>query len=132
MRVAVKKLEGVEQVDVSLNIGLAVITFAPDNRVTVEQVREAIRKNGFTPKEAEVRLAGRVSETGGKLILQVPGWDRPYLLLDHPENAGATSQMRSSALGKDVVIDAVVPEAPKRGAPSDTLRVRSFVIPSSK
>lgn len=47
MRVAVQKLEGVEEVEVSLNEGYAEIALAPRSGVTVEGVRRVIRDNGF-------------------------------------------------------------------------------------
>ena len=52
MRVAVRKLDGVRSVTVSLNDGYADILLASQNTVTVERIREAIRRNGFTPREA--------------------------------------------------------------------------------
>jgi copper chaperone CopZ len=47
--VAVGKIDGVRDVKVSLNEGRATIQFAAANRVSIEQVRKAIRANGFAP-----------------------------------------------------------------------------------
>jgi copper chaperone CopZ len=73
VRVAVRNLPGVDSVRVSLNEGYADVRFEPGSTVTVEQVREAIRKNGFTPREAQVRVRGRVTARGGDLVLEAPG-----------------------------------------------------------
>lgn len=59
-----KKLKGVTAVTVSLNEGKASLKFAPDSETTLEQVREVIRHNGFTPKDAFVTVEGRVAKTG--------------------------------------------------------------------
>lgn len=42
---AVKKLDGVDSVAVSLNEGLAIVRFRPVNRISLEEVREVIRAN---------------------------------------------------------------------------------------
>ncbi len=76
MRVAVEKLPGVDAVRVSLNEGYADITFAESNAVTVTQVRDAIRRNGFTPREARVRIRGRIAPGEGGLALDAPGAGR--------------------------------------------------------
>jgi len=52
VRVAVRKLDGVRSVTVSLNDGYADILLTSQNTVTVERIREAIRRNGFSPREA--------------------------------------------------------------------------------
>lgn len=65
-----KALPGVQQVAVSLNQGKAVLQFAPDSPVGLADIRETIRKNGFTPREATVRVAGRLARVGGELRLQ--------------------------------------------------------------
>ncbi len=72
MRVAVKNIPGVDSVRVSLNQGYAEIAFAPENRVSVEQVRKAIRKNGFTPREARVRVRGRLARKESGIVLELP------------------------------------------------------------
>lgn len=106
MRVAVKKIDGVESVDVSLNRGLAVIRFRPEQRVAVQQVREAIRANGFTPKAAQVRVAGRLVKRGDRLALATPGEGDIFLLAAHADPPGRE--------GDEVVVEGLVPET-KRG-----------------
>ena len=68
MRVAVRKLDGVRSVTVSLNDGYADILLASQNTVTVERIREAIRRNGFSPREALVRVSGTVVRQGEQLV----------------------------------------------------------------
>jgi copper chaperone CopZ len=129
VRVAVKKIEGVDSVTVSLNQGLATMTFKPDNRVAVEQVRNAIRQNGFSPKGADVRVQGRVVERDGGLALETLPGTRGYALVDHPEANDVVSSLRRTALGRMVVLNGVVPETATRGGEAtDTIQVRRFEI----
>ena len=65
--VAVKKIDGVESVEVTLNRGHAEIKLKPGNRVRIEQIWEAVRKQGLTPKEARVVVRGRLD--GSKLTV---------------------------------------------------------------
>lgn len=56
---ALRALPGVEEVTVSLNEGYAEAELMPDSLTTLAQIREAIRNNGFTPKQAVLRIEGR-------------------------------------------------------------------------
>ena len=73
MRVAVEKLEGVEGAEVSLNEGHVTVDFAPQHAVTVAELRRTIRAQGFSPREARVRVSGRLEERNGSLVLVFPG-----------------------------------------------------------
>jgi copper chaperone CopZ len=55
-----KKLDGVEKVDVSLEQGLAKIKLKPQNKVTLVAIQTIIKKNGFSPKSANVKLRGKL------------------------------------------------------------------------
>lgn len=56
-------LPGVEAVTVSLNKGYAEAELTPDAPTTLAQIREAIRDNGFTPKQAVLRIEGTFAST---------------------------------------------------------------------
>lgn len=103
MRVVVGKIEGVQSVKVSLKDGIATIQLAPSNRVTVEKIRDAIRSNGFAPREAEIRVAGVVAQRGDTLALVVPGSDDLFLLEDAPRSA-ALAELRRRGVGARVVL----------------------------
>jgi copper chaperone CopZ len=89
--VAIKKVEGVQKVEVSLNDGAADIQLKPGNKLTVDQLREIVRKNGFTAKDAVVTVAGKLIERNGKPALHVTGPDLVLLLegKGFPERIGA-------------------------------------------
>ena len=80
MRVAVRKLDGVESVDVSLERASVTIGLRPGNRITLPQLRQIIRNNGFSAKDATVTAIGTVIERGGKPALSVTGTDVVWLL----------------------------------------------------
>lgn len=108
MRVALEKLPGVDSARVSLNDGYAEIAFAPGNTLTVTQLREAIRKNGFTPRDARATVRGRiVAGDGGGLILEAPGAGRFALGAER----GALERVRPlAAEGGVTALEGTVPE----------------------
>jgi hypothetical protein len=82
-----RKLDGVESVEVSLERASAAIGLRAGNRITVSQLRQIIKNNGFTAKEATVTVVGTLLERGGKPALSVTGTDIVWLLT--PGNAAA-------------------------------------------
>ena len=110
MSVAIKKVNGVQDVKVSLNEGSAVIKLKDGNKVDVEQIREIIRRNGFTPKDAEVKVAGKVVERNGEPALEVNGPDVIYLL---EGNVAPLKEMT----GKQVVLTGQMPESENKNEP---------------
>jgi len=115
--VAIKKVEGVESVDVSLNEGFAEIKLRDGNQVTVDQVREIIRKNGFTPKESTVKVRGKVIERNGKPALEVGGQNGVLLL------TGNVAELSKKA-GKEVVVSGVIPDTAAKNEP-ETIDVKT-------
>lgn len=99
VRVALKKFQGVDSVDVSLNKGLATVRMNPGNTVRPREMWETIRKNGFTPKQTHVIVRGTIDGTGRKL--KVAGTDEEFDLKGDPrllDNAKAQA-------GKIVTMD---------------------------
>src|SRR5258706_15529231 len=104
VRGALKKFQGVESVDVSLNKGLATVKLKPSNSVTPEQFWEVVRKNGYTPKETHVVLRGEVLVKPGKPLLKVAGADRTYELVAHPTSPQALDEVKGLA-GRTLLIE---------------------------
>src|SRR5688572_7503437 len=75
-----QKVAGVSAVRVSLNEGLTVLDLTAGNTVTLAQLRQVIRNNGFVTKEAQVVAAGTVSTSGGLAIFEVSGSRERYTL----------------------------------------------------
>jgi copper chaperone CopZ len=63
--VALKKVAGVESVEVSLNKGLMSGKLKPGNTVSVPQLWELIHKNGYTPKTTAVSVRGELANVNG-------------------------------------------------------------------
>jgi hypothetical protein len=78
-----KKVAGVSQVRVSLKDGLTILDLKPGNALTLMELRQIIRNNGFVPKEATVSARGSandttfvVSGTNERLALSAPAQQR--------------------------------------------------------
>jgi copper chaperone CopZ len=127
VRVVVGKIEGVRSVKVSLKEGVATIDFATSNRVTVAKIREAIRSNGFTPREAEVRVRGSLVQRGDTLLLVVPGTDEVFALQDAPGKASVVAELRRLGANARVALSGQIPRAQtRRGRMPERILVRSF------
>jgi copper chaperone CopZ len=57
---AFEKVRGVKHVEVSMNAGTVALDLADQNRVTLEQVWDAIKRVGFTPGDTKVIVRGAV------------------------------------------------------------------------
>jgi hypothetical protein len=120
-----KNIKGIDRVDVSLNKGLATMTFTPDNTVTMKQLQQAIASNGFTTKTSAVTVRGVLRTTAGKLQLTVSGSNESFDLL--PEEGAAKPGLSDGRMpdGKMVEIDGIVPE-PAKDKPSSVIRYRTI------
>lgn len=84
MTTAVKKLEGVESIDLDLERGAAVIRLKADNTITLPQLRRVIRSVGYEAKDAVITARGRIT-AGGKTFDLLNG---SVLQLDSPRDGG--------------------------------------------
>ena len=66
-----KKMDGVKNVQVSLNEGKAHLELSENNHLSLDQIQEEVRKNGFSAKKAEILLKGKLEKgnDGWKIIL---------------------------------------------------------------
>ena len=101
-----------EDVNVSLNKGLADVDFNPGNTVAFRQLQDAIAKNGFTTKQSTVIVRGTIESTNGKYRLKVSGTPDSFAL------EGDQSQLQTFS-GKQVQVEVqgILPEAPKGKLP---------------
>jgi hypothetical protein len=114
-----KGIQGVNTVDVDLNTGLVSLKLTPGNNAAMHQFNEAVEKNGFTHKDANVIVRGQLSGSAQAPFLEVTGTKDRYALM--PLAAGTDI---SGLLGKTVVIDGILPQSGKGKIP-DTLRYKS-------
>ncbi len=108
--VALKKVAGVESVEVSLNKGLATVKLKPGNTVSVPQLWELIHKNGYTPKVTAVLVRGELANVNGALQLKVSGTKDTLALAADPKN-GAAFGAASKRVGQTVVVQGVLAPA---------------------
>ena len=89
VNVALKKVPGVESVEVSLNRGLASVKLKPGNSVTVPQLWRLIHEEGYTPKATAVSVRGELAALQGRLQLKVSGTKDILTLVSDAKNAAA-------------------------------------------
>ena len=105
--VALKKISGVESVEVSLNKGRATVKLKPGNTVSVPQLWELIHKNGYTPKVTAVSVRGDLTTVNGQLLLKISGAKETLTLGANPKNPTAYTQAQSK-LGQTVTVQGVM------------------------
>jgi copper chaperone CopZ len=105
--VALKKVAGVESVEVSLNKGLATVKLKPGNTVSVPQLWELIHKNGYTPKATTVSVRGELANVKGSLQLKVLGTKDTLPLAADPRNAVVYSEA-SKQIDRTVIVQGVM------------------------
>lgn len=105
--VALKKMPGVESVDVSLNKGLATVKLKPGNTVSVPQFWQLLHEKGYTPKATTVSVRGELAETQGHVQLKVTGAKDVLVLAADSKNPGAYSEA-SQKLGQTVIVTGVM------------------------
>jgi hypothetical protein len=122
--VAVKKVHGVQKVDVSLNKGNATIEFKPESTAQYDDVRSGIEKNGFVIRDAQITARGKLQRTNGMLQFVVSGSGETFNVspLNNNTELGRTLEAR---VGQDVALDATVP-APEKNKRQDKLLVKSI------
>ena len=77
---AVEDVPGVVSAVVSLNDGLVDVSLEPKNDMTVAQLRQLIRLQGFSPKGAVVQVRGALESQDGRVVLIVPGSGQTFVL----------------------------------------------------
>lgn len=114
-----KAISGVDSVQVSLASGLTSVAMKPGNTATLKQFQEAITRNGFTMKQSNIVVAGKLIFVDGQQKLEVSGSNETL-------NLDAGAQNMQPYENKNVVITGIVPEPEKKGAP-DTVRIQKIV-----
>jgi copper chaperone CopZ len=101
--VALRKVAGVESVEVSLNRGLATVKLKPGNTVSIPQLWELIHKNGYTPKTTSVLVRGELVNVNGPIQLKVSGTKNVLPLVADLKNAAAFAEALKR-LGQTVIV----------------------------
>jgi copper chaperone CopZ len=107
VNVALKKVAGLESVEVSLNKGLATVKMKPGNTISVPQLWELIHEKGYTPKATTVSVRGGVANVQGRLQLKVSGTKDILALVADPKNSTAYGEA-AEKLGQTVTIEGLM------------------------
>lgn len=120
IHVSMKGIQGVDTVDVDLNTGLVSIKLNPGNSAVMRQFNQAVEKNGFTHKDADIVARGTLSGTPSAPVLEVAGTTDRYTLM--PTTTAADT---ANFIGKTVIVAGVLPQVSKGKVP-DTLRYKTI------
>ncbi|ODS31063.1 MAG: Heavy-metal-associated domain protein [Candidatus Scalindua rubra] len=66
----IKRIEGVKDLKILVNEGLAEIKIGEDKSIDVDGIKKAVKEGGFTPREIIITLKGRIEEASGRMILR--------------------------------------------------------------
>ncbi len=120
IHVSMKGIQGVNTVDVDLNSGLVTIKLTPGNNASLSQFNQAVEKNGFTHKDADILARGKLTGTADAPVLEVSGTQDRYAL-----SPAAAAPDFSALLGKTVKVSGLLPQTPKGKLPN-TLRYKTI------
>ena len=90
-----QKVPGVSTVKVSLNEGLTVLDLKPGNAVTLANLRQIIRNNGFTTNESQVVARGTVTAVNQQLVFEVLGSRERLTLVAAPNAVNVLDDLRA-------------------------------------
>jgi len=105
--VALKKVAGVDTVEVSLNRGLATVRLKPGNTASVPQFWELLHEKGYTPKATAVSVRGDLAGSTAQMQLKVSGTKDILNLARDPKDAAAYNDAVKK-VGQSVVIQGVM------------------------
>ena len=89
-----QKLDGIQNVRVSLNDGLTILDLKPGNTLTLAKIRQIIKSNGFVSKEASVLARGSAN---GQRSFVIGGTNEEVRLSTAATQVGSEWQLKVSA-----------------------------------
>jgi len=116
VHVALKKVSGVDSVDVSLNKGLATVKLKPGNAVSVQQLWQLIHQQGYTPKSTTVSARGDLENSPHGLQLKVSGTNQIIALAPDAKNGTAYADA-TKKVGHTVLVQGTMTPAKDLKAP---------------
>ena len=137
----VKKISAVKKSIIDIKKGTMELLPKKGQHIDLDDVREAVKKGGFTPREIHVALAGRLREWNGKTVLSIALQDKKkkkktevkYLLKDDKQ----FKQLKASITSPDQEIF-IVGQADKKNPDKHTdhpytITIEKFsIIPKEK
>ena len=129
MSVALKKVDGIDSVNVTLKRGVAHLTLKPGNTVTLTQLRGIIKDAGYTTNDAVVTVRGTAVRRGPELVFEVSGTPERLQIVPDRTTPEAVNRLRDLVAESRAraELSGTVPAPAKPGA-AQSLRLRSFTI----
>ena len=112
---ALKKIRGVETASFRAQDATEVLALKPGNAVPLKEVRDTLKRIGYTPGAAKVTARGQARMEGGKWFFRVAGEDTDYPMDVDADLAG---QLRGT-VGTVATVEASLAE------PSAPLKLRA-------
>lgn len=109
MEIGLKKIRGVEKVAVDPATGVE-FTLAPGNRVSLEQLRDAIKGIGFRPGDAKVTVRGIPVTDDGRWRFAVEGIGKIYNLASRHDHVILALQEKAGTVRKVIAVSPVPPD----------------------
>jgi len=109
MEIGLRKIRGVEKVAVDPATGVD-FTLAPNNRISLEQLRDAIKGIGFRPGDAKVIVRGTAVTDDGRWRFEVAGTGKMYNLSSRHDHVILGLQEKPVVVRKVHATSAVPPD----------------------
>ena len=106
VRVAMRKLPGVEEVHVSLEKAQTDVILRGGNTVTVAKLREIIKNSGFKSGDAEIVAEGRVVGDKGRLLLDLAPAQTMLTIREDQGSAEALAEARRLRGSTPAIVEA--------------------------
>ncbi len=120
-----RKVENVARIEIRVNEGRAVVTPESGTSLELDELEQAVRDGGFTPREVSVTARGRLTELNGAAALELSNG----ILLLLAEGSQTNALLRSPTGSVVRVEGQAAPEQPDGHAGHPyTLTVRSFEV----
>jgi copper chaperone CopZ len=97
-----RKIKGVETATFRAEDAVAALQLKPGNTLPLEEIRDAVKRIGYTPGTAKVTVRGECRMESGKWLLRVAGSHAEYSL-DLSAGQGIADQVRRSAGGNAII-----------------------------
>lgn len=110
---SLKRLEGVNEVKVSLNEGKAYLALSSDNNLTLNKIQQQVKDNGFSARDAEITLKGVLLKEDNSITIKVN--DTENYLVSEKSDSKAFARVKKIPAGTLVEIKGSVKKE-KEGA----------------
>ncbi len=91
-----KKIEGVEKVQINVKDGIATLRSKKGKSVEVENLESVVKDAGFTPREITTTVVGKVGQSNGTLVFSATDSDVVFIINDNDEFQKLSSALKGS------------------------------------